>query len=243
MVNSMREWDLEFVEEWLPLYIREAVIGCPPPWDLGRPDILAWNLSNDGEFSLWSAYVAVARHQYKPDPPIFRSIWNWSGPERIKLLLWRVSKSVLLTNDEWSKRGLTMDASCPRCNASLESIPHVLRDFPVATAVWMEILHISVTDPFFRTDFFGCRETLDAANQSIGALPSELSLTSCGDRGMTWFSTIKAGTHMLWLVWCTTPWWESGVHKSCLERVNLREAWGILPLISSGHHCLRDGLR
>lgn len=153
MVNSMREWDLEFVEEWLPLYIREAVIGCPPPWDLGRPDILAWNLSNDGEFSLWSAYVAVARHQYKPNPPIFRSIWNWSGPERMKLLLWRVSKSVLLTNDEWSRRGLTMDASCPCCSASLESIPHVLRDFPVATTVWMEILHISVTDPFFRTDF------------------------------------------------------------------------------------------
>lgn len=153
MVNSVGEWELDFVEEWLLAYVRDTIRSISPPSETGRPDILAWTPFRDGEFTVRSAYTAVAKLQYKPNPPIFRVLWEWEGHERIKLLLWRVAKSAMLTNEERFRRRLTIDPTCPRCSGGPETISHVLRDCPVATAVWMEIFHIPASNIFFHSNF------------------------------------------------------------------------------------------
>lgn len=153
LVNSMGEWELEFIEEWLPSSICGIISCFPPPRDLGRPDILAWKPTHDGEFSVRSVYGVVAPCQFKSDPPIFHFIWNWVGPERIKVLLWRVTKNAILTNEARSRRGLSLDSSCPRCSSCPGTIPHVLRDCAIATAVWMEVFHLPASDSFFHSNF------------------------------------------------------------------------------------------
>lgn len=209
MVNSAGEWELDFVEEWLPAYVRDTIRSISPPSETGRPDILAWTPSRDGEFTVRSAYIAVAKLQYKPNPPIFRVLWEWEGPKRIKLLLWRVAKSAMLTNEERFRRRLTMDPTCPRCSGGPERflMSYVIalwllqcgwRFFTFQLLIFSSILIFP----------FGCRITLVVEASSIGALCSGWLSTCCGGLGTTWSSTIRAGILTLWLVWCRTTWRE-----------------------------------
>lgn len=74
MVNSVGEWELDFVEEWLPAYVRDTIRSISPPSETGRPDILAWTPYRDGEFTVRSAYTAVAKLQTtNPTLPFFES--------------------------------------------------------------------------------------------------------------------------------------------------------------------------
>ncbi|CAN1743095.1 Putative ribonuclease H protein At1g65750 [Linum perenne] len=53
--------------------------------------------------------------------------------------MWLAAKDRLLTNAARHRRGLSQDASCPRCAATTEDSNHVLRECPVAAETWMAL--------------------------------------------------------------------------------------------------------
>ena len=46
----------------------------------------------------------------------------------------------LPTNAFWADRHLTSDSSCKRCGASIESLLHTFRDFPLSLTIWDALL-------------------------------------------------------------------------------------------------------
>lgn len=74
----------------LPQYVHCAILGIHPPNVVNLSDSLAWGLSKDGDFSVSSTYSSILSYTPSPQHPIFRVVWKWAGPERIKFLLWQV---------------------------------------------------------------------------------------------------------------------------------------------------------
>lgn len=153
LVNDNGDWVLDQVANYLPPYVQRMILGMLPPRGTNGPDSLAWGPTNDGEFSISSAYYTVTSYTPSPQHPIFKIIWRWPGPERIKFLLWRVTRGAILTNDARRRRGLTTNPTCPRCGSEPETALHFARDCPFAKAVWHELRGTPLTDPFFLNNF------------------------------------------------------------------------------------------
>ncbi|CAN1813110.1 Putative ribonuclease H protein At1g65750 [Linum perenne] len=102
-----------------------------------------WGLERDGRFSIRSAYLLITEEESAALDPIWRLIWRWKGPQRIRQFLWLVAHNRLLTNSERHRRHLAEFGSCQVCPGHEESVLHVLRDCPLASATW-ELLAIQV---------------------------------------------------------------------------------------------------
>ncbi|CAN1162576.1 Putative ribonuclease H protein At1g65750 [Linum perenne] len=70
---------------------------------------------------------------------LWKTIWNWVGPSRIKHFLWISGHGRLLTNSERVRRHIASDSSCDRCGNPNESATHILRDCDFATDVWRRL--------------------------------------------------------------------------------------------------------
>ena len=102
---------------------------------------MAWARSPDGgEFSHALAYESILSLTHSKHSDLYKCIWKWQGPERIKLLLWKVAREILLTNLTRNSRGMAPNDLCPICNAEPESIIHTIRDCHLAKATWNKIL-------------------------------------------------------------------------------------------------------
>ncbi|CAN1776777.1 Putative ribonuclease H protein At1g65750 [Linum perenne] len=71
---------------------------------------------------------------------MWRHIWNWQGPNKIKHFLWLASHKRLLTNEERGRRHLTNQVLCHRCSFHTESIAHVIYECDFALQVWRNVL-------------------------------------------------------------------------------------------------------
>ncbi|CAN1797949.1 Putative ribonuclease H protein At1g65750 [Linum perenne] len=67
---------------------------------------------------------------------VWRHIWNWKGPSKIKHFLWLALHNRLLTNEERGRRHLTNQVLCHRCSVHTESISHVIYECDFAMQVW-----------------------------------------------------------------------------------------------------------
>ncbi|CAN1160631.1 Putative ribonuclease H protein At1g65750 [Linum perenne] len=68
---------------------------------------------------------------------VWRHIWGWNGPNRIKHFLWLASHKKLLTNEERGRRHLTNQVLCHRCSVHTESVSHVIYECNFAMQVWV----------------------------------------------------------------------------------------------------------
>ncbi|CAN1797950.1 Putative ribonuclease H protein At1g65750 [Linum perenne] len=71
---------------------------------------------------------------------VWRHIWNWKGPSKIKHFLWLALHNRLLTNEERGRRHLTNQVLCHRCSVHTESISHVIYECDFAMQVWRNVL-------------------------------------------------------------------------------------------------------
>ncbi|PKI55955.1 hypothetical protein CRG98_023687 [Punica granatum] len=80
---------------------------------------------------------------------VWRVIWSWEGPQRLRAFLWLVACDNLLTNEARVRQRLTVSADCPRCNTNVESIIHILRDCSSARQMWERLIPPSLQPNFF----------------------------------------------------------------------------------------------
>lgn len=102
----------------------------------GSSDFPSWKASSDGQFSLKSVYMLLDPNPVSPSIPLFKKVWDWSGPFRMKSTLWKIAHGRLLTNSERLKRGMSADDLYPRCHLYPETLMHVLRDCEQVHEFW-----------------------------------------------------------------------------------------------------------
>ncbi|KAJ1381042.1 Ribonuclease H domain [Sesbania bispinosa] len=128
------------------------VLALPPPTLRDVEDSVAWALTNDGNFSVSSAYNYLVNAPPSNMERVYKSIWQWKGPERLKLLLWRILSNGLLTNLARARRKLSLNACCPFCSIFEESCLHVLRGCYAARVIWDAVASSPLDQSFFSFD-------------------------------------------------------------------------------------------
>ncbi|CAN1150996.1 Putative ribonuclease H protein At1g65750 [Linum perenne] len=88
-----------------------------------------------------------------PNDAVWRHIWNWKGPNKIKHFLWLASHKKLLTNEERERRQLSNQVLCHRCSANIESISHVIYECNFAMQVWRLTLPQAISARTIHADF------------------------------------------------------------------------------------------
>ncbi|XP_058077361.1 uncharacterized protein LOC131225782 [Magnolia sinica] len=87
----------------------------------GGPDTPFWPLTPLGLFTVISACELC--HERRPSTSWGEKIWNKKVPPKISMLVWRVIKKALPTDDAIMTRGLQMASRCSCCHEELHYTP------------------------------------------------------------------------------------------------------------------------
>ncbi|CAA0819658.1 Unknown protein [Striga hermonthica] len=143
------QWRWSLFSHLLPAKVLLQIAAVPPPGETSGPDLLYWGFSVDGRFTMKSAYDSLSDDVITTDPWLWRVIWKWAGPQRIRQFMWLVAKNCLMTNSERCRRHLASSSTCELCGLAPESILHTLRDCPKASQVWMQLIPGNKLPDFF----------------------------------------------------------------------------------------------
>ncbi|CAN1139782.1 Putative ribonuclease H protein At1g65750 [Linum perenne] len=133
-VDDTGGWDFSRLHPILPAEAIEMIAGMSPPAASQGEDQWIWGLSKDGKFTIKSAYLLLQNASSGQD--MWNSIWQWKGPNRVRLFLWLAIQDKLLTNSQRQRRHLSSDATCSTCQDPNEDVSHVIRDCKFALEVW-----------------------------------------------------------------------------------------------------------
>ncbi|XP_019150780.1 PREDICTED: uncharacterized protein LOC109147628 [Ipomoea nil] len=132
MLNNCA-WNIDALESLVPVNIIHQIRAIPIPVtsQIDRP---FWPLSNSGIVTVSSAFSFISG---TGDSSLdYEWIWRLRCKERVKFFIWKILHNGLLVNAERAKRGLTSDASCPRCGLEEESLDHLLRRCRLTNDCW-----------------------------------------------------------------------------------------------------------
>lgn len=147
--------------------------------------------------------------------PLFKRIWKWRGPNRIRAFLWKLVHGRLFTNEERVNRGMASDPLCPRCKSCLESIMHIVRDCDEVKEFWSRVIPQNSWSKFFSLGLFFWLDW-NLSSNSIGLVP------------WPWFSFFSIAVHSLWkdrnsLVLSQTSTMGEGLWQSVITQTKLIE--------------------
>ncbi|XP_061373781.1 uncharacterized protein LOC133316100 [Gastrolobium bilobum] len=150
--HTIQDIPLGMQEEFSQLVTQEAVnliAGVCPPSPEEDEDRIIWEVSQDGSFSIKSAFNMLCREESNTLQVDWNSVWEWGGPPRAKTFLWLLLGENLLTNSRRVQRHLASSNLCPRCHIDPEECIHVMRD-----CSWSEKIWKSLIEPDKWTEFF-----------------------------------------------------------------------------------------
>ena len=81
---------------------------------LGRTNV-AWKKTSDCSFTVKSAYTLLSPKTLNPMKYLWRVVWKWKGPKRVKSFLWTLAHDNIPTNEMFAVRGMDSDGMCPWC--------------------------------------------------------------------------------------------------------------------------------
>ncbi|CAN1821026.1 Putative ribonuclease H protein At1g65750 [Linum perenne] len=142
-------WNWNLVYRLLPHNLACLIAGMDPPRRDDREDEMIWGPDPRGKFTVKSAYEILDVTEDDPDSQIWKTIWQWNGPSRIKHFLWTLAHGRILTNAERMRRHLSTNADCANCPGIKEDALHVVRDCGLAKQVWQYFIQ-----PVDATSFF-----------------------------------------------------------------------------------------
>lgn len=110
--------------------------------DPSKPDTLQWRWTNDGIFSVKSAYGHWELLNY-PSNTLLGSLWKNLGPPKVEIFAWMAVKEKALTRSILLSKNLISDiqlALCPLCSTNLETHQHLFLHCHFSWSVWSIIL-------------------------------------------------------------------------------------------------------
>ncbi|KAK7266988.1 hypothetical protein RIF29_19650 [Crotalaria pallida] len=94
-VNNNGWWNQLLLNQCLPASVGSKIMTLAPPTQDGPNDTIAWNLTVDGLFSIRTAYDFVTNADTNGGQHLYKLIWRWEGPQRIRCLLWKRIKQLM----------------------------------------------------------------------------------------------------------------------------------------------------
>ncbi|KAJ8420951.1 hypothetical protein Cgig2_010780 [Carnegiea gigantea] len=140
------------ISPYLPTYTLKPIASFVLIRDKAGDD-LGWMETPSGKLSVKSALALLRNERNMIYNPMWRWVWHFKVPQRIKLFTWILPHDKLLTNTTRARRHLTTDPSCRECGASLEDSEHILRFCLKARDVWASLKAIGLDFVFDELNF------------------------------------------------------------------------------------------
>ncbi|GLU12078.1 hypothetical protein SLE2022_287860 [Rubroshorea leprosula] len=137
ITNSMN-WNQELLATFLPEAQVKEILSIPLSSTGCIQDKIVWRFSDDGFFSVKSAFHQILL-QKEPIPlqdQCWKWVWKLRCSERVRMFVWLLLRNRVLTNAVRYERHLAASSTCPRCGGESETALHLLRDCPFAIQVW-----------------------------------------------------------------------------------------------------------
>lgn len=104
-----------------------------------KEDTLAWKTSQDGDFSIASAYKSAKTEDTNLQSFLGKWLWKLDTLPKIKHFLWLCFHQSVPVRQVLNARGILCNTCCPLCQNQEESIIHLLHDCPFALRFWNKI--------------------------------------------------------------------------------------------------------
>ncbi|XP_019168955.1 PREDICTED: uncharacterized protein LOC109164864 [Ipomoea nil] len=134
LIKEDKTWDLTEVQDYLPDSVTNSIRAIPIALTESPHDAISWPHSGTGSFTLKSGFNFIAGQETIEEDLSW--VWHVKCTEKVKLFIWKITQNGLLTNSERSRRGLSTDAICQRCDGVDESLDHIFRRCDFALDCW-----------------------------------------------------------------------------------------------------------
>ena len=94
-INSIDEWDMNRLVHHIPPQLLNKIRSVVPPHDDFGPDKFAWALSNDGAFSIKSAYQYLVENNTNNVDQVWKRLGNGTVRGGLKLSQLKMSGSLV----------------------------------------------------------------------------------------------------------------------------------------------------
>lgn len=101
-VTVDNKWKWEAFAHFLHIQVLMVMTIYPPPFDCINEDLVYKMLTSKGVFILHSTYNSQVynMHQLKDLHPLWKLIWKWNGPKKIKTFFsWPTTHNSLMTDE------------------------------------------------------------------------------------------------------------------------------------------------
>ncbi|KAM2244521.1 hypothetical protein ACFXTI_005579 [Malus domestica] len=144
--SSPRLWNIEFLQPFLSVEERSAILATPLGDDL-LPDRLVWPHTGTGMYSVRSGYLwarssrqqampSRASSSSTPTSQIWTLIWNLKTPPKVRHFMWRLAHGALATFEKMYVRKLASTPLCPICQKQEESLEHLFLMCSWVEPIW-----------------------------------------------------------------------------------------------------------
>lgn len=150
ILSDSNNWNQQLIKEVFWETEAELILNIPIS-QTGRKDKLVWYLTNNGLFSVKSAYyTALSITRSKLGEPSqrnnletsWKSLWNLHIPNKTNKFSWRACTDSLLTKSKLKERRITQDGLCPICHREDETIIHLVWNCLASKDIWtLSTLH------------------------------------------------------------------------------------------------------
>ncbi|KAL0456254.1 UNVERIFIED_CONTAM: LINE-1 retrotransposable element O protein [Sesamum latifolium] len=109
-----------------------------------KPDLLIWHYSNNGIFSVQSAYHLALSDMFPVGTnferldlkKLWKNIWQYKVPNKVKIFSWRAIRNILPIGGNIKKTLRLTEIGCPFCDSEEETGIHILQQCSFARQVW-----------------------------------------------------------------------------------------------------------
>ncbi|XP_061371295.1 uncharacterized protein LOC133313895 [Gastrolobium bilobum] len=151
MITVEGEWDYVELKRWLPQNIINVFKNTLPSNSLDGPDRKMWDLLGESVVSVKALYniLSELRGVGGNESKIWKNIWEWEGPQKVKIFMWKVVHHGLLTMNKVAQWSGGNDM-CPICNSERETMLHALRDCLETNQLWLSLVYIDGNYAFYQ---------------------------------------------------------------------------------------------
>ncbi|KAH9673795.1 reverse transcriptase domain-containing protein [Citrus sinensis] len=151
-VDIEGNWNWSMFGHFLPNQILLQIAAIKPPSDDNNEDQPFWAHSKSSKFTSKSAYISLNNPISNNDAHIWKLIWHWKGPQRIRIFLWLEMHGRIKTKEELFKRHIQISMDCEYCGQEKKDVIHALRDCVVAKRIWNHLVLGMFKQSFFSLD-------------------------------------------------------------------------------------------
>ncbi|PNX98065.1 ribonuclease H [Trifolium pratense] len=145
MDDNYNDWNVTIINQIFNPY-EAHMIQQIPILDKTQSDILTWDGTRDGHYSVKSGYQAIMEWAKNSDNnnatssnssmEIWKVLWKLNVPPKHSHFIWRCLSNAIPVKGKLFKKGIRCDPLCPRCLNHVETIQHVFLECDWAKKVW-----------------------------------------------------------------------------------------------------------